>query len=191
MRKPVSIIVCFVLFQVSFGMVKDSSLKRNSIFVEAGGRGGFFSLGYEHIFASTKKINFSVTTGFSMLYGGSKFGLPVSLALDYGRKNNRLTFFACATNLFNAFPTARVVSERRKDIKEGHGCPPESTPIYARVFSSGLGYKKIFSQGKLSLEITLSGVIIFYDDLEYLTQQCHHLVKYQPWGGLKLNYYLS
>jgi hypothetical protein len=189
--------VCLILLLTWSGIIsaKETFLptdsiktKKNSVFVEAFGRAGVYTFGYERILFSKGLVNLSASAGFALYPSQYGFALPASVDLDLGRKN-RLNIFICTPNVFNEYLTAKNISDRRQAIKDGHGCPPESIPLYRRMFEGAIGYKRMLAKNKLSLEIYVMGVVEVTQDMDHMSNVCRQYVNYAPWGGIKFNYF--
>ena len=86
---------------------KKSEIKRQSIFLELGGQGLFYSINYDRLFHVEKKVKSSVSCGLFLLPKSKllkvdyMFSIPISYNFLFGKKNNKLELGIGLTPVFS------------------------------------------------------------------------------------------
>lgn len=107
MKKTVCLTFLCFCFSTAFGQEKSLSgaLKRNTIHAEAFGQGFCWSLDYDRLFNTEKRIINSFTVGLvyvpkSIQFGeGTYYGIPISYNWLFGKKNHHLELGIGLTSL--------------------------------------------------------------------------------------------
>ena len=160
-----------LLLVVSFSLssiahLNDSIQKKNSVFIELLGIGGYGSLNFQREFIQVKKIKIGVRIGFST-YNLSDFTtqfnpdiiIPIAINAQYGNKNNL------------ELGLGQVIS----NIVETNSISfsPERTTTLHGNFTIGYRYQK--PKGGFIFRLNYSPIVESYQD-------------YQHWGGISFGY---
>jgi hypothetical protein len=73
----------------------ENLFRKNTFYLELGGKGPFYSVNYERIFHQRVKVNYSICIGFSIVPDG--ISLPLGLAAITGKKKHHAEFSLGAT----------------------------------------------------------------------------------------------
>lgn len=186
-------VLCVLMLAKARGQDKalNDTLSKNAVYVELGGRGGIYSLGYERLLLKRKKLALSASVGVSSFPEIIVLTLPVSLNATFGQKRNNLVLSLSIANGFNILPTMENIKNRQKQKKEGKCCTPLGKPIYQFTNLLGVAYKRAIFKNKFSIETSAMCLFALDSDMDFTSGKCRTAVFVNPWLGFKLNYYLG
>ncbi|MFH1004871.1 MAG: hypothetical protein V1781_05185 [Bacteroidota bacterium] len=166
--------------------LRDTLIKRNTIYAEAFGQGLNSSLSFDRLYHLNKKIKTSFTAGIVIVpiaegFGdGSYFGVPVSYNFIFYKKSHHIEIGLGFTILGG------------KDIF--------NWSYYYSYFTPKIGYRFQRHQGGLFFRATLTPMIAFinayfekdnYRNFEYFTNVVNIDYPIFPWAGLSIGYTLK
>ncbi|MDP1803377.1 MAG: hypothetical protein Q8L81_18585 [Bacteroidota bacterium] len=170
-------ICCNVFCQTTLS--KDSVLhnyKRNSLFLEVGGQGGFYSIGYDRILEINGKIRHTSSIGLSYLFFGvgSKTNLrPQIFSLPY---SNNIVF----KNGFELGIGATILLYTETRTSYYHGGSSTNTDINPYLFAvPRIGYRYQKNTGGVFFRAALTPLI-------KLISGDPSFYRVLPWGGISI-----
>jgi hypothetical protein len=152
----------FIIKSGSAQYVKsDEFIVKNSIYLEAGGNGLWFSLNYDRILRQKEKVILTRRTGFSYRSYCNSITLPITFSFLYGNNNNFLEI--------GAGPTLQYISSSSTTGFSTHGI-------------IGFRYQEMEKSGFM-FRVVLTPIFWRYiDDNIYRTGY------YEPWLGISFGY---
>ena len=122
MKRSIFLLFLVVIFANAFGGDTTSIFKRNTFFVEAGGKGPYYSVNYDRLFKPGKKLIYSWRVGFSILPHDLSVPLAIS-AFTKGLKHH-LEFSLGLTPYIKGYKTflhSKDFSDKQVYITPGIG----------------------------------------------------------------------
>jgi hypothetical protein len=164
--KTIIITIAIFISSISFNPLfsqKDTAqfynktLSKNNFSVELGGKGWYYSIGYERTFYNSKKLLMAGSVNLS--YDPFIFEaiiLPIGINALVGEKRNKLLLGLSVTNTFNFFNYyPKSLKERTARRASGGSYNPLYTLLYATPY---IGYRRYFKKGN-SISIAFTPVI--------------------------------
>ncbi|MBL7913207.1 MAG: hypothetical protein JNJ41_19245 [Bacteroidia bacterium] len=167
------LISCNIFGQVT--LPKDSTFinpKKNAIYLEAGGTGGFYSVCYDRIVAVKRKRKDTFSIGASYAMGSSLSANDLQIfTLPFSRNSIYNNFLELGLGF-----TPGVVIQKRRAYHHGFSSDyTEISPLFLFVPKLGLRYQK--NTGGIFLRAAFTPLIS-------VTNSSFFSSRFFPWGGL-------
>jgi len=185
MKNTLLLLILIVPILVS-GQIKSDSIiqRRNTLYIEALGQTGWYSLGFDRLFRLNKKVENSFSVGFAAVpyrtgpQTARILSLPLSYNFIFGHKNHHLELGAGLTLQKEIFPY-----------------PPNNDVFYYSYFLPRIGYRLqlpngFFFRGTFMTFINLINHGYTGKNEQYYYFSNMNYIAYQvfPWIGINIGY---